>query len=65
MRSFIRSTIEKTQRGIEVIINLRMEGNLPFVREMRGMSDRNIRRALEIAVENNEVFLIEWRRIHG
>lgn len=51
--------------GTEVVLNLGMEGNLPFVREMRGMSDRNIRRALEIAVENNETFLIEWRRIHG
>ena len=51
--------------GTEVVLNLGMEGNTPFVREMRGMAARNIRRALEITVENNEVFLIEWRRIHG
>jgi len=51
--------------GTEVVVNLGIEGNLPFVREMRGMSDRHIRRALDIAVENNEIFLIEWRRIHG
>ncbi len=51
--------------GTEVVLNLGIEGNLPFVREMRGMSDRQIRRALDIAVENNEIFLIEWRRIHG
>jgi len=51
--------------GTEVVVNLGMEGNTPFVREMRGMSDRQIRRALDIAVENNEIFLIEWRRIHG
>ena len=51
--------------GTEVVLNLGMESRLPFVREMRGMSNRNIRRALEIAVENNEAFLAEWRRIHG
>ena len=51
--------------GTEVVLNLGMEGNLPFIREMRGMPARNIRRALEITVENNEIFLIEWRRIHG
>ncbi len=51
--------------GTEVVVNLGIEDNLPFVREMRGMSDRQIRRALDIAVENNEIFLIEWRRIHG
>ena len=51
--------------GTEVVLNLGMEDNPPFVREIREMSDRNIRRALEIALEKNEAFLIEWRRIHG
>ena len=59
------SHVHVLHSGTEVVLNLGIEGNTPFVREMRGMSDRNIRRALEITVENNEIFLIEWRRIHG
>lgn len=39
--------------GTEVVLNLGMKDNLPFIREMRGMTARNIRRALEITVENN------------
>jgi Domain of unknown function (DUF4160) len=51
--------------GTEVVLNLGIDKNTPLIRELRGMQDRNIRRALEITVENNELFLAEWWRIHG
>ena len=51
--------------GTEVVFNLGISNNVPFIRELRGMHVRNIRRALEITCENNDVFLREWKKIHG
>lgn len=50
--------------GEEVVINLGIGGRDPHVREIRGMSRQNIRRAMNIAVEYNELLLNEWLRIH-
>jgi hypothetical protein len=51
--------------GTEISINLGTSGSLPSIREVRRMSDRNISRALLIAIQNNETFLARWREIHG
>ena len=51
--------------GTEVLINLGTNDNLPSIREVRRMNNRNISRALLIAIENNDVFLACWREIHG
>jgi hypothetical protein len=51
--------------GTEVVLNLGIDKKTPLIRELRGMQTRNIRRALEITVENNELFLAEWWRIHS
>lgn len=51
--------------GEEVVILLGLGDAGPQVRENRGMTGRNIRIAMDIVIENNEMFLLEWRRIHG
>jgi len=51
--------------GTEVLINLGADDILPSIREVRRMGNRNISRALLIAIENNEMFLARWREIHG
>jgi hypothetical protein len=51
--------------GTEVLINLGTSDNLPSIREVRRMSNRNISRALLITIQNNEIFLGRWREIHG
>ena len=50
--------------GDEVVINLGIDGRNPYVREVRGMSRRDIRRAVDIVTPNNEILLLEWQRIH-
>ncbi|CAN5845244.1 hypothetical protein BH20ACI4_BH20ACI4_07180 [soil metagenome] len=51
--------------GTEVLFNLGIADEMPLIREVRGMNRRNVRRAFEIAVENNEMFLMRWREIYG
>ena len=50
--------------GEEVVINLGIGINGPMIREIRGMSRPNIRRAMDIVNANNDLLLGEWRRIH-
>jgi len=51
--------------GTEVLIYLGTGDSLPSIREVRRMNNRNISRALLIAIQNNEIFLARWREIHG
>jgi NADPH-dependent glutamate synthase beta subunit-like oxidoreductase len=51
--------------GTEVLFNLGIGDDMPTIREIRGMNRQNVRRAFEIAVENNEMFLARWREIYG
>jgi hypothetical protein len=51
--------------GKEVIVNLGDETVAPFVRENNGMDNKNKRKALGIAGEEQEFLIAEWRRIHG
>ncbi len=49
----------------EVSINLGLDKDLPSVRKIRRMNNRNVSRALLIVIENNELLLDNWRKIHG
>ena len=49
----------------EVIIYLGDESELPSVHQVNRMSKKNVRQALAIVEENQEMLLEEWRRIHG
>lgn len=51
--------------GGEVLIYLGNSTTKPTVRENRGMSFQDIRRALQIAAEKQEYLEISWRKIHG
>ena len=51
--------------GEEVVILLGVGDAGPRVRENRGMSRRNIRNAVDLVIANNEMFLWEWRELHG
>jgi hypothetical protein len=51
--------------GSEEVVILLGGDDDPQVRENRGMSRRNIRRAIDIVTANNDVCLREWRKIHG
>jgi len=51
--------------GEEVVILLGVGGIIPRIRENRGMSGRNIRKAMDIVTANNDMFLQEWQKIHG
>lgn len=51
--------------GEEVVILLGVEDTIPHLRENRGMSGRNIRKAMDIVTANNDKFSKEWRKIHG
>ncbi|MDQ3131038.1 MAG: DUF4160 domain-containing protein [Acidobacteriota bacterium] len=51
--------------GAEVLINIGLDDGLPSIREVRRMNNRNVSRALLIAIENNRIFLARWREIHG
>ncbi len=51
--------------GVEVVINLGNGYTRVSVRENRGMSTKNIVKAVRI-VGNNQMYLLEkWRDIHG
>ena len=51
--------------GEEVVILLGVGDIVPRVRENRGMRERNVRKAMNIVIANNDMFLLEWRKIHG
>ena len=51
--------------GGEMVIYLGDEQTPPSVRESRGLAARDERRAFELVVNNQELLLREWRRIHG
>ncbi|MGH9769263.1 MAG: DUF4160 domain-containing protein [Blastocatellia bacterium] len=51
--------------GKEVVINLGDEKTKPDVRENKGMSKKNRRKALIIAAEHQELLIEKWREIHG
>lgn len=36
-----------------------------LVRDVRGMSDADVRKAVRIVEENDGTLIAEWRRIHG
>jgi hypothetical protein len=51
--------------GTEVVINLGDADNSPTMRDNKGMSRQNIKRALEIADENQSYLLERWHDING
>jgi hypothetical protein len=51
--------------GTEVEINIGLNGELPTIRAIVTMSNRDMKRALEIAAENNDLLLRRWHEIHG
>jgi hypothetical protein len=51
--------------GEEVVINLGDERSDPEIREIRGMSRPNIRRAMDIVLAHHESIIVKWNRIHG
>lgn len=51
--------------GKEVVILLGTERDVPTVRDKRGMSERNMRRALELVAQNQRMLLLEWAKIYG
>ncbi len=51
--------------GKELVINLGDENQAPYVRDNNGMSNKNKRKALKIAAENQDFLIAEWERIHG
>ncbi|MGH9837636.1 MAG: DUF4160 domain-containing protein [Blastocatellia bacterium] len=51
--------------GREAVINLGDETTKPWVRENKGMNERNRRRALQIAGEYQHYLIEKWREIHG
>ncbi len=51
--------------GKEVIINLGDENYAPYVRENNGMSNKDKKKALKIAAENQDFLIAEWERLHG
>ena len=50
--------------GKEVVINIGSRTTKPAVREIRGMSQKDMSKALKITAEKQEFLLEEWRRIH-
>jgi len=51
--------------GKEVVINLGDENHAPYVRDNNGMSNKDKKKALKIAAENQDFLITEWERIHG
>lgn len=49
----------------EVLIHIGDEKTQPSLREVRGMSFSNVRKALTITVREQQRLIIHWRRIHG
>jgi hypothetical protein len=48
-----------------VIINLNNRRTVPTFRDVRGMSDKDVRDAVAIATANKRFLVSEWRRIHA
>jgi hypothetical protein len=51
--------------GGEVLLFLGDAPTKPSIREVRGMSFTNVRKALTIAVREQQRFITHWRHIHG
>ncbi len=49
----------------QLVVNLGDANTKPVVRENKGMSRQNKRRALELVASHQARLLLEWRRIHG
>lgn len=49
----------------EAIIHIGDEQTKPSLREVRKMSQANVRKALTITAREQQRFLTRWRRIHG
>jgi hypothetical protein len=49
----------------EVLIHIGDEQTKPAIREVRGMSFSNVRKALTLAAREQQRFITHWRRIHG
>lgn len=49
----------------EALLFIGDEQRSPAIREVRGMSFANVKKALAIAVREQPRFLAHWRRIHG
>jgi hypothetical protein len=49
----------------EVLIHIGDEKTKPSLREVRGMSFPNVKKALTIAVREQQRLITHWRRIHG
>ena len=51
--------------GTEVIVNLGIGTNGPQIREVKGMSKGNVRKAVRLIEESLVTLREEWERIHG
>lgn len=51
--------------GEQLIINLGGANTKPTVRENKGMTNQNERRALKLAAIHQPQLLLEWERLHG
>lgn len=49
----------------QTVVNLGDESTKPYIRENRGMSVQDERRALKLVAENQATLLIEWREMNG
>jgi len=59
------SHVHVEKAGGEVLILLGDEHTKPSIREVRGMSFANVRKALTIAIKEQPRLINSWRRIHG
>lgn len=50
--------------GEEIVILLGLGFDDPQIRENRGMRRPNIRRAMDLVNDNNDMLFTEWRKIH-
>ena len=48
-----------------VVINLNNRRTLPDIREVFGMSRKDVRDALLLVIEHKKFLVREWRRIHA
>ena len=57
--------VHVVKAGTEVVIWLGDAGTPPELREVYGMSSRDVLRAYRIVEANQAMLLDEWRRYHG
>lgn len=50
--------------GEEIVVNLGDETTKPWIRENKGMRQKDMRGALRIVAEYQPHLIAEWRRIH-